>query len=121
MSFINTPARVGREFAPGWFLAANEDCERFTRQMVAAGAVTTPAGGKYVPMGTVWPANDATAEGIVYEDVDVTTGDSPGSVVTRGTVYLDRLPETMDAAAQTALEARGFVFIDTAPGVTRPW
>lgn len=92
MSFIN--ANQGKAYAPGWFLADNEACERKTRQMAAANGVTGDNGGKYIPMGSAWPSNDGNAVGIVYEDVDVTTGDMPGSVVLSGTVYEDRLAVT---------------------------
>jgi hypothetical protein len=71
-------------------------------------------------MGTIYPANGATAIGILYEDVDVTGGDMPGSVVTAGTVYLDRLPVAPAEAAKTALEGLGFKFVTTAPVTTRP-
>lgn len=118
MSFIGKVEK-GQIYAPGWFLA-HEECVRKTRQIPQAGAATTEYGAKYVPMGTVFPANDATAEGIVYEDVDVTTGDMPGSVVLAGTVYEDRLPETLAEAAKTALTAKGFTFITT-PAVERPY
>lgn len=171
MSFIGT-VEEGLVYAPGYFLA-HEECERKTRQIAQAGATTAANGAKYVKMGTVYPANDATAEGIVYEDVDVTTGDMPGSVVLKGVVYEDRLPEAVDtystatvpsggnpktlglyersgsspnyvytlttdttatqgktyysydgkkiaSAAKTALEAKGFTFIETTPVVTRP-
>ena len=171
MSFIGEIKR-GVNYHPGYFLA-HEECERKTRQIAQAGATTAADGAKYVKMGTVYPANDATAIGIVYEDVDVTTGDAPGSVVLRGVVYEDRLPEAVDtyssatvptggnpktlglyersgsspnyvytlttdttaadgktyysydgkkiaAAAKTALEGKGFRFIDAAPTVTRP-
>ena len=43
----------------------------------------------------------------------------PGSVVTKGEVYENRLPVELAAAAKTALEAKGFVF-KTEPTVTRP-
>lgn len=119
MSFIGKTAQ-GVTYAPGWFLANNEDCTRLTRQIAQAGATVTDAGGKYVPMGTIYPANDGTAEGIVYEDVDVTSGDMPGSVVTEGKVYEDRLPEELTEAAKTALEGKGFTFMNT-PAVTRPY
>ena len=77
---------------------------------------------KYVKAGTFYPATDAsTVEGIVYEDVDVTTGDMPGSVVTKGIVYTDRLPVAPAEAAKTALEALGFRFVTTTPAVTRPY
>ena len=121
MSFIQTPAAAGKAYAPGWFLADNENCERKTRTISATGASDGPNGGKYVKMGTIYPANGATAEGIVYEDVDVTTGDMPGSVVLSGVVYTDRLPTAPVAAAKTALEGKGFTFITTSPAVTRPY
>lgn len=117
MSF--TANTQGKIFAPGWFLAENENCERKTREMKQTGAATDETGNKYVPMGTVYPSNDANAEGIVYEDVDVTTGNMPGSVVLRGTVYENRLPVALESAAKTALEGKGFKFV-TEPDVTRP-
>ncbi len=119
MSFIGSTQK-GQTYAPGWFLANNENCTRETRQIAQAGAVTGPNGAKYVKMGTVYPANDNTAEGIVYEDVDVSTGDMPGSVVTAGEIYEDRLPAALAEAAKTALSGKGFAF-KTAPSVTRPY
>lgn len=118
MSF--TMNSTGKVYAPGYFLADAENCLRLTQQMEQAKAVTAENGGKYIPMGTVWPTNDASAEGIVYEDVDVSSGDMPGSVVMRGTVIASRLPAAIDTAAQTALEGKGFVFIEE-PAVTRPY
>ena len=118
MSFIGE-IKKGVNYHPGYFLA-HEECERKTKQISQTGATTAADGSKYVKMGTIYPANDATAIGIVYEDVDVTTGNMPGSVVTAGTVYLDRLPVAPASAAKTALEGKGFKFIAAAPTVTRP-
>jgi len=95
MSFIGDIER-GQTYAPGWFLKNNEQCTRETRQIPASGATTAANGSKYVKMGTVYPSNDANAVGIVYEDVDVSTGNMPGSVVTKGEVYENRLPEAVD-------------------------
>lgn len=130
MSFIMTPARAGHSYAPGWFLVNNEDCTRETRTISATGVTADDDGGKHVPMGTIYPANDDTAIGILYEDVDVTAGDMPGSVVTQGTVYLDRLPEAPSEdeteegvttpGAKSTLEALGFKFVTAAPTTTRP-
>ena len=118
MSFIGAIER-GVKYAPGWFLA-HEECERKTRQMAQASATTTATGAKYIPAGSFYPANNSsTVEGIVYEDVDVTNGDMPGSVVLKGTVYLDRLPAAPESGVQAALEAKGFTFV-SAPAVTRP-
>lgn len=119
MSFI--VKNQGHAFEAGWFLAHDENCVRKTQQIAQSGAKSGDNGEKYVPMGTVWPANDATAVGIVYEDVDVTTGDMPGSVVMAGTVYEDRLPVALETTAKTALEASGFVFIAQSPAITRPY
>lgn len=121
MSFITRNVTTGQAYAPGWFLANNEDCTRETRTIKSDGSTDGQNGGKYVPMGTIFPSNDSSAEGIVYQDVDVTTGDMPGSVVTAGTVYKDRLPVDLDSGAEEALEALGFKFIDAAPAVTRPY
>lgn len=119
MSFIGAVEK-GVGYAPGWFLA-HEECERKTRQISQAGATTTALGAKYMKMGSFYPANDAsTVEGILYEDVDVTNGDMPGSVVLKGTVYLDRLPVAPASGVQAALEAKGFTFITVTPTVTRP-
>lgn len=91
MSFIGDKKGTGYE--PGYFLA-HEECTRETRQFAQSGATTTDEGGKYVKMGTAYPSNDSNAIGIVYEDVDVTNGDMPGSVVTKGEVYEGRLAIT---------------------------
>lgn len=121
MSFIGSEKR-GYTYAPGWFLANNEDCTRQTRQMDSAAAYVADGegGGSYVPMGTVYPANDGTAEGIVYEDVDVSSGDMPGSVVLSGVIYKSRLPVALNSAAETALAGKGFVFIEE-DAVVRPY
>lgn len=97
MSFIGK-TNEGTTYAPGYFIAAGDEAiQRETREISADStlAVTTDEGGKYVPMGTAYPTNDGNAVGILYEDVDVTTGNMPGSVVTGGaTVYEDRLAVT---------------------------
>lgn len=122
MSLIKRDATQGVVYAPGFFLA-HEECERKTREIAQnhAQVVTGSDGSKHVPMGAFYPANNSSAvEGIVYEDVDVTTGNMPGSVVLSGTVYLDRLPAQPGSGVQSALEAKGFKFVTTSPSVTRP-
>ena len=94
MSFIGAVEK-GVVYAPGYFLA-HEECERKTKTISASSAlaVTAADGSKYVPMGTAYPTNDGSAVGILYEDVDVTTGSMPGSVVMGGVIYEDRLAAT---------------------------
>ena len=94
MAFIGAGTK-GTVYAPGYFLAANdENCVRETREIAQSGAVEVADGTKYVPMGTAYPSNDSNAIGLTYEDVDVTVGNMPGSVVTKGIVYEDRLAVT---------------------------
>lgn len=116
MSFYQS--ETGRGYAPGYILAEAE-CGRKTATITAdnAQAITLANGAKIVPMGSVIPANDANAVGILYEDVEVTNGDAPGSVVTRGTIYADRLPATVADTAKAALTE--ITFKDE-PDVTRP-
>ena len=116
MSFIGSKEQ-GVVYAPGYFLANCEDCTRLTFEMSQEGAATSANGGKYVPMGTIYPAAGANAIGIVYEDVDVSTGNMPGSVVTAGIVYENRLPATVTSATKTALKNITFL---TEGEVTRP-
>ena len=93
MSFIGE-VKKGTTYTPGWFLAHNDEtCTRETKEIAQSGAVET-ASGKYVPMGTPYPSNDGYCIGLLYEDVDVTTGNMPGSVVTKGEVYEDRVAIT---------------------------
>lgn len=118
MSFIlNDP--LNTKYQPGWFLAS-ADCRRETVQVAQnhSQVVTKADGSKYVPAGAVIPANGSTAKGLLYEDVDVTSGDMPGSLVTEGVVYEDRLPASVQSAAKNVLT--GIKFIANAPVITRP-
>lgn len=116
MSFIQNT--TGRGYAPGWFLA-EADCARESVTVAAnhAQVVTLADGTKIVPAGAVIPSNDGNAKGLLYEDVEVTTGAMPGSLVTRGKVYESRLPASVQSAAKAVLT--GIVFA-TLPDVTRP-
>lgn len=110
---------TGTTFEAGWFLVDEERCTRRSA-MVAAnhGQKVTRNGRVIVPMGAVIPSNNGNAEGILYEDIDVTDGAAEGSIVTEGTVYGDRLPAALASAAASALTQ--IHVIATAPAVTRP-
>jgi len=71
-----------------------------------------------VKSGTIYPTDDANAEGIVFENVNVTNGDYPCSILTAGYVLADRL--TVSDAAKTALEASGIKF-ESAPEFEREY
>ena len=118
MSFISA-GNKGTVYAPGHFLA-HEECERKTFEIPQSLAETTAEGTKYVPMGTPYPSNDGECVGLVYEDVDVTVGNMPGSVVVKGVVLTNRLPVALDDLAVSKLGTLGFTFTED-PTVTRPY
>ena len=76
-------------------------------------------GNKTVKAGTIFPANDATAKGILFESVDVTDGEHEGSLLVAGRIIETRLPEELSEEAKTALETLGIGFF-TEEAVTRP-
>ena len=112
MSFIVSKQNIG--YAPGYFLAS-ADCVRETVEVSASHTqvVTTAEGAKFVPAGAL-----ITGKGLLYEDVDVSTGNMPGSVVTEGIVYEDRLPASYDSTAKNGIP--GIKFISAAPAIVRP-
>ncbi|MDZ5711653.1 hypothetical protein [Jeotgalibacillus haloalkalitolerans] len=75
----------------------------FTEEVSDSGVTANEHGRKVVPAGTVYPANDATAKGILFHDVDVTEGPQPGSVMVEGYVIEARLPAAPTAEAKTAM------------------
>lgn len=120
MSYFDGPNK-GYGWAAGHFLVNDETCVRQTMTIAAthAQAVTRDDGRKVVPAGAVIPANGATAKGILFEDIDVTEGAKPGSVVTEGIVYGDRLPAALATAAASALTK--ITVIASSPAITRPY
>lgn len=50
-------------------------------------------GRKIVKAGTIFPANDATAIGVVLNDYDVTDGDQMAAIVRHGFVLVSKLPQ----------------------------
>ena len=72
---------------------------------------TEEEGHLIIKAGTVFPANDATAEGVVFEDVDITDDEKrPISVIVAGRVIEDRLPVALAEEAKAALVASGLFF-----------
>ena len=79
-----------------------------TRQIPATLGVVDGA-HKTVKAGTVFPADDGTAEGIVFTDTDVTHGDAEGSVIVAGRVLAARV--NASEAAITALATKGLYLV----------
>ena len=59
--------------------------------------------GGVVPAGAIWPANDATAKGILLNAIDVSHGPQPASVIVEGYIIAERLPEAPSAEAIAAM------------------
>lgn len=83
------------------FLASSK-VQSFTT-LVSDSGVAAVDGKKIVKAGTVLPANDATAKGILYSDVDVTNGPQPGALIVEGYILESRLHTVPAADAKTAL------------------
>ena len=61
MSFISSN-EAATVYAPGWFLANPGDTKPETKTIAHNhGNVQTAEGGKYVPMGAIYPSNDGNA------------------------------------------------------------
>lgn len=85
--------------------------------------VTPDANGKkIVPAGTILgggfiaddtkkavKSNDANAEGVLFNDTDVTFGPAPGAAIIHGFIDLNKLPEAPAADAVTALNMIKFI------------
>lgn len=101
---------------------ATEHVFPHTYQAENSNAVLTSDSHKYIYGGSVYPTNDTNAIGIVYETVDMTNFETKAiSVIdSNAVIYKNRLYEALDSAAKTALEARGFVFVD-APDYRERW
>lgn len=68
-------------------------------------------GRKIIKAGTIFPANDGTAVGVVFEDVDMTYDEKrPISVIIAGRVIEANLPVALNSAAKSALVANGLHF-----------
>lgn len=118
MSYVASSSGYG--WAAGHFLVDDEDCTRVSMTIAADHAQKVERDGRVVvPAGAVIPSNDKDAKGVLYEDIDVTNGDMPGSVVTDGIIYGDRLPAELASAAKTAL--KGISVVEASPEITRPY
>lgn len=67
--------------------------------------VATQVDGRYIiKAGTIYPANDQTAIGVVMNDYDVTNGDITGTILVHGFIKTAALPEIPTANAKGALK-----------------
>ncbi|NGP60066.1 hypothetical protein FLT15_17480 [Paenibacillus thiaminolyticus] len=86
------------------------------------GVTANSDGKKIVPAGTIMgggvladpsvlakKSNDENAEGVLFNDVDVTHGPASGALLIHGFIDLKKLPEAPDAAAVGALKQITFI------------
>ncbi|MNW41157.1 hypothetical protein D3C74_182860 [compost metagenome] len=86
------------------------------------GITVNADGKKIVPAGTIMgggviadptklavKSNGENAEGVLFEDTDVTYGPAPGALTIHGFIDLAKLPETPVEAAITALKQITFI------------
>lgn len=88
---------------------ASAKVQSFTCEVDASGVVAGSDGRKIVKAGTIYPANDATAKGILYSDVDVTEGSQPGSLIVEAYILEDRLPNVPSEEAKESLKEIKFL------------
>jgi len=78
---------------------------KHSRAIQGSTGLATLVDGRYVvKAGTVYPANDATAIGLILNDYDVTDGDAMMAVVIHGFIKVAALPEVPSAAAIAAMK-----------------
>lgn len=74
-------------------------------QASAASGIVTQENSRFVvKAGTPYPANDATAIGLVFQDYDVTDGDVNMAILIHGFVLEEKLPVDLEEEAVTALK-----------------
>ena len=89
-----------------------------TTARTGSALVTTENGRKIIKAGTVYPSNDASAQGIIFQDVDVTDGDAAAPLMVAGHYYSDKV--SIDSTAVEALKGKG-LFGEKEPTTTRPY
>lgn len=92
-----------KSYETGRQILASEKFVSFTCTIKKEDVEPNEDGRRIVPAGTVYPKNDATAEGLILRDVDVTHGDQPAPLLVEGYVYEGRLPEAISEDALAVL------------------
>lgn len=88
----------------------SDDFKAFTWSIdykAASAVMKTENGRSFIPAGTILPKNDATAQGILLETLDITGNDGKGYMVPllqAGIVNVMKLPDDPSAEAKAALK-----------------
>ena len=90
-------------------ILANDHFVAIPYTVPAAGVEANADGYKIVPAGTILPANDATAIGVLLHDTDVTDGARTDAIVIHGFITSPKLPVAPATEAATALKQITFL------------
>mgnify|MGYP000851668110 FL=1 len=90
-------------------ILANDHFVAIPYTVSATGVVADANGKKIVPAGTILPANDATAIGVLRQSVDVTYGDNSGALIIHGFLKTAALPAAPSDAAKPVLKQITFL------------
>lgn len=104
---MNFNANVKQFYTSPEILATEKNLVAFTVTVSDSSISGNAEGKKVVPRGSLLASdgtikNDGTVIGILANDVDVTTGPQPGSLIVEGYILKDRLPVK---PAQPAIDA----------------
>lgn len=76
---------------------------KIPKASAAEGIVVQENGRFIVKAGTVYPSNDNKAQGLIFQDYDVTDGDVTAALMIHGFVRGDRLPANINTAAAAVM------------------
>lgn len=86
----------------------------FTYKLSKGSSLAVTEGSKkIVKAGTIFPANDDTAVGVILNDYDVTNGDQMASIVVHGFFSTHKIPEAPTPEAEEALNMIKFFPLKT--------
>ncbi len=99
MKFTQADATASKE------ILFNDHYVGMPYMVTAEGVEAGTDGKKIVKAGTILPANDETADGVLLHDVDVTYGDAPGTLVIHGFLDNIKITENGIQVKQSAADA----------------
>lgn len=99
-------------------ILASEKYTSFTIQVDNTGVEADEYGKKIIKQGTIWPKNDATARGVILNDVDVTHESAMAALMVEGYVYKNRIPVAPTADAEKGMPKVTFVDDNRIPQAT---
>lgn len=76
---------------------------KIPKASAAEGIVVQENGRFIVKAGTVYPSNDNKAQGLIFQDYDVTDGDVTAALMIHGFVRGDRLPANIQPTAAAVM------------------